>query len=67
MNINRHGIPVLLPHIRARRCFKVRHLDRDSAFDHLVEMEMKGGHDLNVYRCRWCKCFHVGHRREGKR
>jgi hypothetical protein len=40
----------------------VRHPDRDSAFDHLVRFEEEtGDRTCNVYRCRWCKGFHIGH------
>lgn len=70
MNINRHGIPVLIPHRRGRlkQCFKLRHATRDEAFDHLVRVEvLTGDMSLSVYRCRHCGTFHIGHAGEDKR
>jgi hypothetical protein len=64
MQHNRHGIPVLPhhPRVRVRQCFKIRHPDRASAFDHLVRFEAETGDmTCSVYRCRWCKYFHIGH------
>lgn len=70
MNINRHGIRILPVNSRGkvRQCFKVRHSTREAAFDHLVRWEaISGDLTLKVYRCRWCKCFHIGHAGEDKR
>lgn len=63
MNINKHGIKILLPHQPSiRKCFKIQHQTREAAFDHLVKMELEHGErGLEVYRCPFCKTFHIGH------
>lgn len=67
MHTTKNGIRVLVPKAsrRGRQCFKIRHPDRASAFDHLVKLEAKD-HDfrLTVYRCPFCRMFHVGHEGE---
>jgi hypothetical protein len=76
MQQNRHGIRILQPQprLRVRQCFKLRHADRASAFDHLVALiEATGDPTLKVYRCRWCRDeqgvrgWHIGHPQETRR
>lgn len=49
---------------RRRGCEgKVQHADRAAARAHMFALIARGGTGLNVYRCRRCRAFHVGHRR----
>ncbi|HEX8782633.1 MAG TPA: hypothetical protein VF764_04630 [Steroidobacteraceae bacterium] len=68
MNVNKHGIRILVPHQpRVRRCYKKQHVTREGAFDHLVRLEIERNEvGLKVYRCLWCRHFHVGHPPEVK-
>lgn len=50
--------------LRRRQCgHKHRHATQREARAHVVALEYAGGHDLQPYRCPWCKQFHVGHAR----
>jgi hypothetical protein len=42
---------------------KVQHADRAAARAHMFELIARGATGLNVYCCRRCRAFHVGHRR----
>jgi len=47
--------------IRRRACeTKVRHLTHAAAMKHL--RSLRSPDPLNVYRCAFCKGFHVGHK-----
>ncbi|MFI0718896.1 hypothetical protein [Streptomyces sp. NPDC021224] len=49
---------------RRRGCEgKKAHPDRDAARAHMLDLVARGATGLNVYRCRRCSRFHVGHRR----
>lgn len=56
---------------RARACDgKQRHPNREAAVQRLLALARKTGtatHSLNVYRCRHCQGFHIGHRPIGRR
>lgn len=48
---------------RRRQCgHKVRHQDIGAALGHMRELVRKDGAAMGVYKCRWCGCYHVGHR-----
>lgn len=49
---------------RARSCLgKIRHQDRAAALAHRRRLLAAGDTRLTVYRCRWCRHWHVGHYR----
>jgi hypothetical protein len=51
--------------IRRRACTgKLQHPDQTAAVGHIISSLRRGdggGGRLATYRCRWCKCWHVGH------
>jgi hypothetical protein len=50
-------------HKRRRGCEgKVRHTERADALQHLRQLRrIDHAWHLNIYRCRFCKGWHVGH------
>jgi hypothetical protein len=48
---------------------KFRHDDREAALNHLFALVRSGSPmwQLQVYRCRFCRTYHVGHRLRGRR
>lgn len=53
--------------LRRRACEgKVRHSDKDNAFDHLRALQKRGyvGH---VYKCDFCGGYHVGRMTSGQK
>lgn len=50
-------------HLRRRQCGKKhRHREYSSAWSHAKHLWLKDGERLAIYKCRWCGCFHVGHK-----
>lgn len=48
---------------RRRMCGKKqRHRESSDAERHAAQLWYKDGERMNVYRCRWCGYYHVGHR-----
>ncbi|WP_435173267.1 hypothetical protein [Actinacidiphila sp. bgisy145] len=49
---------------RARSCLgKLAHQDRAAALRHRARLIAAGDTRLTVYRCRFCRHWHVGHYR----
>lgn len=52
--------------LRRRQCgHKMRHAGKLSAILHLKALRRKDDEVMTVYRCRWCGCWHVGHKGGG--
>lgn len=50
--------------LRQRMCErKVRHATRSDAERALAVMQRTGRSGLDVYRCPYCDCFHIGRRK----
>ena len=48
--------------LRRRECrHKHRHATQADARAHVKSLAYAGGHHLQLYHCRWCGYFHVGH------
>lgn len=48
---------------RRRQCgSKRKHLTVSEAEEHAAHLMKKDGEVMVVYLCRWCACYHVGHR-----
>lgn len=50
--------------VRRRACaMKIRHATEQGAVIHAIELRRKDGADryLNIYRCQFCRGWHVGH------
>ena len=53
-----------LRHIRRKSCTgKIRHVSADAARSALGSLFRRRGYQgrMNVYRCRFCNGFHIGH------
>ena len=49
-------------HVRRKACgHKVRHASAGDALKHLRALRAEGGRNLETYRCRFCRQWHVGH------
>ena len=51
-------------HIRRKSCTgKRRHVSADDGFRHIAQLHSSKGYQghMNVYRCAFCRFFHVGH------
>lgn len=50
--------------VRRKACDgKIRHTDKRNSLKHLISLKKEGGVNLNAYRCKFCKGWHIGHYR----
>jgi len=54
--------------VRRKQCqHKKRHPDQQSARYHRFLLNQKDGEQMNVYKCRFCGGWHVGHQPRKRR
>ena len=57
------GIFLKMPNLRARACDKKRVYNNQShAESAAIDVGRRTGEELNAYKCKFCSCWHIGHK-----